>query len=67
MLISESPGTHETFHPSGWLYELKFLEFVDNFIYHVKPVQGQVLLFLDSHDSNNTSNLKSVKRMVLYC
>lgn len=38
MLISASTGMHETFYLNGWLYGLKFLEFLDGFIYHMKPV-----------------------------
>jgi hypothetical protein len=55
MLNSGSPGTHGTSHSSDWSNGDKFLEFLDYFIYHVKPTKDhKVLLHSDNHESHIT-------------
>jgi hypothetical protein len=53
MLNSAPSGTHGTSHPSIWSNLEKFIEFLDHFIYHVKPTKdNKVLLLMDSHKSH---------------
>jgi hypothetical protein len=47
------PGTHETSHSSGWSNSEKFIEFLDNFIHHVKPTEDKkVLLHMNNHENH---------------
>jgi hypothetical protein len=39
MLDNAPSGTHETSHPCSWSNLEKFIEFLDNFIHHVKPTK----------------------------
>lgn len=55
MLTGGSPGTHGTSHSSDWSNGNKFLQFLDQFIYHVKPTHDhEVLLLLHNHESHIT-------------
>jgi hypothetical protein len=55
MLNNAPPGMHGTSHPGSWSYSEKFIEFVDNFIQHVKPTKDKKVLFLMHYHERHMS------------
>ncbi|XP_046659128.1 jerky protein homolog-like isoform X1 [Homalodisca vitripennis] len=55
MIKGAPPGTMGAAHMTGWSTSEKFLEYLNHFIYHVKPSpEEKVLLLLDNHETHVT-------------
>lgn len=55
MIKGAPPGSIGAANLTGWSTSEKFLEYLNNFIHHVKPsLEYKVLLLLDNHETHVT-------------
>ncbi|KAK9739565.1 DDE superfamily endonuclease [Popillia japonica] len=62
LLDGAPPGTIAACHPSGWIQQHIFSQWLQHFIGHIKPsLQDQVLLILDGHYYSHTRNIEVIE------